>query len=122
MPAQLDWFLEDGTTPAPGQLDWGFIGPGQTAAPKTLLYRNTGDAPATNAVLTVAAVGSVDLEDWITGEHEGQTFSRAAPLDMGTLAPGAEGTVTLNLGVPAVAPLSSRPLMAQPGIEYDLEV
>lgn len=121
MAAQINWYGPDGTTLLPGQLAFGTVKPGQQAT-RTLVYRNVGDAPAEDAVLMIATVGAVDLEDWLTGTVGGQAFSRAAPLSLGDLAPGAQGTVTLTLTVPQGAELSSRVLMGQPGIAYDMEV
>ena len=120
MAPQINWYAQDGTTLLPGQVPFGVVKPGARKS-VTLIYRNVGDAPAEDAVLMVAPVGAVDLEDWLTGTTAGQTFSRASPLPLGDLAPGAEGTVTLTLDVPLAAELSSLPRLAQPGIAYDLE-
>ncbi|KQR37724.1 hypothetical protein [Deinococcus sp. Leaf326] len=120
MAAQINWYAPDGVTLLSGQVPFGNVKPGAQKS-LTWVYRNVGDAPAEDAVLTVRPVGAVDLEDWISGMTGSQSFSRAAPLSLGDLAPGAEGTVTLTLAVPPDAELSSRPLMAQPGIAYDLE-
>lgn len=120
MAPQINWYAADGATLLPGQLDFGYVAPGQQTT-RTVVYRNVGDTPAENAVLMIAPVGTLDLEQWLTGETGNQPFSRTAPLALGALAPGAVGTVLLTLSVPPDAPLSSRPLMAQPGIAYDLE-
>lgn len=120
MTALIQWFEADGETPA-SRVDWGYIGPGQTAPDRTYIYRNTGDTPATTAALTVMPVGASDLEGWITGTHDGQSFTATTPLDIGSVPAGAEGSVTLSLAVPAGALLSSRPVMAQVGLTFDLE-
>ncbi len=117
----IRWYLADGTTPAPGQIDWGFVGPGQSGEPKTYVFRNEGETPATRPTLSVLPVGDSDVEAWITGEHEAGTFTAADPLDLPDLAPGASVTLTVTLAVPPDAPLSSRPLLAQVGLSYDLD-
>ena len=121
MTPNIRWYLADGTTPAPGQIDWGFVGPGQSGEAKTYVFKNEGDTPATNPALSILPVGNSDVEAWITGEHEAGTFTASQPLDLPDLPPGASGTLTVTLAVPPGAPLSSRPLLAQVGLAYDLD-
>lgn len=118
MPAQLEWFDEAGTFLA----EWTFpiTSPGQTRT-QVLTYRNTGDAPATNAELEVGAVGAVDMEAWLTAEVEGVSGAAqaGAPLRLGDVVVGGGARVTLTLAVPLNAPLSSRPVMAACAVAYD---
>ena len=121
MPAYIRWYEADGTTLAPSQLDWGFVGPGQSGETKTLVFKNEGDAPARRPELAVLAVGASDLEGWLTGTSGSETFTSAAPLPLPDLAVGAAGTITLTLNVPADAPLNTAPVLAQVGLYFDLE-
>ncbi|WP_278911633.1 hypothetical protein [Deinococcus wulumuqiensis] len=117
MPAQLEWFDEAGNFLA--ELTFPMTSPGQSRT-QVLLYRNTGDAPATNVELEVGAVGAADMEAWLTAEVEGVGAARAGmPLRLGDLPSGAAGRLTLTLAVPQDAPLSSRPVMASCAVTYD---
>lgn len=118
MPADLQFFEADGTTPASAP-NWGVIRPGQTGAAKTVIVKNVGDAPATNPAISIATAGPLDLEQWITGTSGGSTFNLATPLTQASLTAAATLTLTLNLVVPSGAPLSTTPAVALLYADWD---
>ena len=71
MTPNIRWYLADGTTPAPGQIDWGFVGPGQSGEAKTYVFRNEGDTPATcTSALICPSSCALRITAWIEFRSE----------------------------------------------------
>lgn len=106
MPAQLQLLESDGLALA-GPIRYGLVKPGQDSAPVTRLLRNVGDATATGIVLGFTKVGDEDLEAWLIGEANGQTFSYTAPVSLPDLEPDGAIAITITARVPSGTVASS---------------